>query len=593
MVIGLVVVALGGSAAFFLRLYSDDKLAQVFEGELAAVHQIASRLENLIAVSKFIAPDRVKASRDILFLIEKPCTPGAVLTESEEFTEILRRLPLSTEKLLLPVKEVTDLCRLPEGGQITTHLLGPGLSLGVPAILVLTQGPTLGPSGIRVVGLSMDGQEGPSASSSVWLTEAKGQTIWREDAIAAGKDADPRGTILDSGTVEKLAAQAIQFNSPSVVSGSGREVAAFAPVLSEWVTFLVTPEQEVLRPVYFVIRQLLLFLAGFLFLCILAGKKMADVISRPIAELRAAAQRLGDGDLTVRFQDPSEDEIGAVKRTFNTMAGQIVKLVADTETKAKMESEILLAQKVQQMLLPKSLVRAKGHEIHSFVRMASKCGGDWWGYLEAGRPAESPLLLLLIGDVTGHGTSSALVTAAAQGGLAILKSWVEKEPSIAQDPRLVLKLFNRAVFQSSGGDIHMTFFATVLDRARGELHCSNAGHNLPYLLIPSETGTDTIAIGGAGTTLGREDQTEFSDFKSHPWKEGYQLFLYTDGLTDCVKDDKNLFDRRALVRLLKRHGKLRGRSLLETVLAERQKVAGGIAQEDDITAVVCLAIPES
>ena len=54
-------------------------------------------------------------------------------------------------------------------------------------------------------------------------------------------------------------------------------------------------------------------------------------VARPLQDLMAAADRAGDGDLTVRARHVGDDEIGVLGRSFNLMAGSLQHLHADLE----------------------------------------------------------------------------------------------------------------------------------------------------------------------------------------------------------------------------------------------------------------------
>ncbi len=53
------------------------------------------------------------------------------------------------------------------------------------------------------------------------------------------------------------------------------------------------------------------------------GFFVARSIAKPIGELRAAARKIGDGDLSARVQSTAGDEIGMLARTFNQMAERL------------------------------------------------------------------------------------------------------------------------------------------------------------------------------------------------------------------------------------------------------------------------------
>lgn len=58
-------------------------------------------------------------------------------------------------------------------------------------------------------------------------------------------------------------------------------------------------------------------------LALTLGYFVARSIAKPIGELRAAARRIGDGDLSARVACASGDEIGLLARTFNQMAERL------------------------------------------------------------------------------------------------------------------------------------------------------------------------------------------------------------------------------------------------------------------------------
>ncbi|MEO7163107.1 MAG: PP2C family protein-serine/threonine phosphatase, partial [Bdellovibrionia bacterium] len=213
------------------------------------------------------------------------------------------------------------------------------------------------------------------------------------------------------------------------------------------------------------------------------------------------------------------------------------------------------------------------------------CGGDWWGFVELERPNLSPLVLLMIGDVTGHGTSSALVSATVRGGLSILENWLKSGLNL--DPREINRYFNSVVFQAAKGSIGMTFFTAVIDSEKNEIYCSNAGHNFPYILAPDETGIFQIKpIGSSGTPLGYQENTIYEDIDTYSWPPGSRMFLYTDGLTECVQDGVNLFDRKQLRKLLIEHSHLGAANLLSRILSARDQRIGNFPPYDDVTVVV-------
>ena len=78
-------------------------------------------------------------------------------------------------------------------------------------------------------------------------------------------------------------------------------------------------------------RQITLWsvFAAFTLLGVTVSLWLVTSLTRPLADLQQTALNMADGDLTQRVENPSQDEIGAVGRAFNTMAEQVESIVAE------------------------------------------------------------------------------------------------------------------------------------------------------------------------------------------------------------------------------------------------------------------------
>jgi serine phosphatase RsbU (regulator of sigma subunit) len=441
------------------------------------------------------------------------------------------------------------------------------------------------PQGDRVVVISMDGVGGDLEGSTLALTDPTGKILWSNTSADAF-----------SADLAHMAPAATEKNMPSITpSSSVGHIIASAPMFSGYVLFSISKESVALAPVYFVLKQAVLFALGCVFLALLIGKIAAGRLSNPLLELRKMSEKFGNGDLQSRVVPTGNDELTQVQNTFNNMADHIVKLVEETKHKAAMDSEMSIAKKVQQWFFPENKIVVQGHEFNSSVNMAQSCGGDFWGYIEIPRPIGSPLLIVMIADAVGHGISSALLTAAANGGLAMMSSWAKENPTLASDPKMILKFFNHVIYRATQGEMHMTFFVAIMDSDAETVTVANAGHVKPYLITQTADGPgiEIKPLGEAGPVLGPKLDAEFLATQTHPWRLGDQIIFYTDGLIDCQHGDKVLFERRTLVKILKKHGHLKREALLKSLLGYRLRLIGNIPQEDDVTVVLCTRLNKS
>jgi serine phosphatase RsbU (regulator of sigma subunit) len=597
----LVFSALGAVTTFFLDLYRGEKLSTIYESELATTSQLASSVENMIHIAASAELDDVRKSRDLIFVADDPCGPQPTIVISGVYQKALNDLNLKPQSWV-QAEEIRRQCmRIQTSGITAPQVFEPGKVGGrlyMPTLLALVPPSRTGQAHggkSRLILLSLDGTGTGTTDHAYFITTAAGTAVW-SDTTAETLDALKATVGIAPEAFGAIAADMQQSGLASIGRKGADGILAYAPFLSQLTFFSLNSERALLRSADFMLGQSLLLVGGFLLTCFFFGRLFAVRLTRPLNELTLAAEAVGQGDFSRQLVVTETDEISVIKRSFNVMTARIVQLLADTKNKAMLDSEIAVAQQVQKMLLPGSLIRTSNHEISSFVQMANKCGGDWWGYTEIPIPGRQPVLLLMIGDVTGHGVPSALLTAAAQGGLSAISTFLEAEfkvsatliPVLLTDPRLVLHLFNRAVFQSGGGTLAMSFFTCLLDPETEVLHTANAGHNKPYLI--DERGKLT-PLGPSGNVLGKTLVEEFPEIETHPWKKGSQVFLYTDGLIDCYQGDRNLFERKHLVRLLKETKGLKGPGLLQKILQERAKMIKGLREEDDVTAVVVTHAP--
>jgi serine phosphatase RsbU (regulator of sigma subunit) len=435
------------------------------------------------------------------------------------------------------------------------------------------------PGSSNLLMISMDGL-GTSASGIQVITAPTGEVTW------SSSNADDLSLFhVDPKLLQETTAKAASSDLPGLFQ-DGDVFASYAAISNRWVLFSYGFRSQVLQSVRAIEFEFFWLLLGSSFLVILFARRLVARLAEPLLELSSAAQKVSEGNFSTRILASGDREFRTVQNAFNHMAEELTRLIEVAKLSSKMESELELAKSVQQLLLPPEFLEVGTHQIRSTVRAATQCGGDWWGCIPTSEA--NGKFILMIGDVTGHGVPSALVTAATQGGKSVLAEWIGKEPLLLEDPRKLLELFNRAVYESSDGRLTMSFLLCVFNPEKNELLVSNAGHNWPYLIAVNPKGGHTLsAIGAASPVLGADRFQKFEHLETYPWPVGSKLVLYTDGLIDCYQGDKNLFDKRALLRVLRDVMGDTPKNILEKIFQIRESNTAGLPQEDDITLVIC------
>lgn len=266
------------------------------------------------------------------------------------------------------------------------------------------------------------------------------------------------------------------------------------------------------------------------------------------------------------------------KELFILVGHDLSEIKSLTAEKSRMQQELLTAQTVQETLFADPHFQNDQYAVAGYYKPATECGGDWWFYNQI-----DDKIYLWIGDVTGHGVSSALVTSAARAAVSV----IETMPAIK--PTEALRILNRAVFAASKGEKLMTFFVVAIDIATGDCAYSNAGHLLPYLVRlqgPPLIDSPTITSLSSPTSymLGQVLSGEFDEGHFH-LDEGDRLFLFTDGVAELEnKQHIQLGERKARRAVMK--STIQGESLcqfMDKFCAELEIHRDGAELADDVT----------
>ncbi|MCM2324130.1 MAG: SpoIIE family protein phosphatase [Oligoflexia bacterium] len=332
-----------------------------------------------------------------------------------------------------------------------------------------------------------------------------------------------------------------------------------------------------------------LFLAGALLsLALMISFLLSRAISNPLRALSAAADRIATGDFGARvsIRSRGRDELGLLGTSFNTMAGKIGELIQQTAQKARMEKELETARLVQRRFFPAQDLATPRFRLAGSLLPASECGGDWWHYATLGDH-----LIVAMGDVTGHGVSAALVTAAAHAAFSLC---VERAKGQLADPEAWLRRLAEelevAIRAAGAGQAGMTLVASVLDTRTGRALSFNAAHRPPLVLrargheAADKAFTTLVPAGAPGMGEGYvanlfETQLAPGDF----------VLWYTDGLVECADPSGRPMSkvelRSRLLELCSRHP-ADVRAICDALMAGVREFTGRAEAEDDITIVV-------
>jgi serine phosphatase RsbU (regulator of sigma subunit) len=301
-------------------------------------------------------------------------------------------------------------------------------------------------------------------------------------------------------------------------------------------------------------------------------------ISRPLKMLAWRADQIARGDLETRVEVSSSDEIGMLGENFNYMADRLLILMRETAEKATLEKELEVARTIQETLVPPpDLVERRFVRLAGYFMPASQCGGDWWTVhdMPDGR------LLVVIGDVTGHGVPSAMITAAAKAACDVVRATDGSQLTCTR----LLEVMNRAIFESAKRKFVMTCFASILDPRSRTITYANAGHNFPYLFrAGGPDGQDFQVLMSRGNRLGDLEDSTYSE-KVQQLQPNDVLVWYTDGIVECESPTGEEYGEKRFRAAIRRAAELDPLQMRESVVGAAGQFFGDRPRKDDITMV--------
>lgn len=265
-----------------------------------------------------------------------------------------------------------------------------------------------------------------------------------------------------------------------------------------------------------------------------------------------------------------------------TMALKNMEYHHEIQEKVRMESELKTAAAMQNSLLPRSLPKNHHLQLASFFEAASETGGDWYGFYSEYKS----YFYFLIGDVTGHGTPSALVTAAVCATCRLLDKIHASINKIPRPDELMFYI-NNAVYEAGYPDFLMSFFLAQLNCHTGELVYCNAGHNFPYLIQENKVRP----LMGWGELLGYRQNNHFKN-RSVFLNNKDILVLYTDGLIETESPEGKMWGYRSVVNLLSEHAQQPVNKIVEALITNLKQFNGNRPLMDDVTLVCAKVVDE-
>jgi len=246
----------------------------------------------------------------------------------------------------------------------------------------------------------------------------------------------------------------------------------------------------------------------------------------------------------------------------------------------RLRHSLELAREVQQKLLPRKNPAIAGLDVAGRSIYCDETGGDYYDFIPLKRDGQEQLAVV-VGDVSGHGISSALIMATVR---ASLRQRLSLPGSISQ----IIGDVNRQL----AGDVEdtgqfVTLFFLTVDPVGRTLKWVRAGHDPAIFYDPAAAQTEELA--GDGLVLGVDPDARFTVNAKGHFGPGSIIVLGTDGIWESRNSSGEMLGKDVINEIVRKNASRCAAEILEAVITRIRNFQKGMESEDDLTLVVVKA----
>jgi len=351
-----------------------------------------------------------------------------------------------------------------------------------------------------------------------------------------------------------------------------------------WLLSVQIPEKEMFTQMT---RQNIIFSTimeiSFALILIVTYLLISRFINAPIKNLARGVAQIELGNLDMKIDINSKDEIGQLAGAFNKMTTDLKHSIeenaSEREEKKRITTELSIAREIQISLLKNNFMEFRARDefdISADMVPAKEVGGDLYDFFFI----DNDNLAVVIADVSGKGIPASL--------FMVRTKTLINNISYDKRPNEVLEAVNKRLCRNNEACIFVTAIFGVYNLKKGRFTFVNAGHNPP--LLKKKDGFFEYVRTSPQLVLAIMNDTEYRE-EEIILEKGDTLYFYTDGVTEAMNSDNEFFGEDRLKDALNKYRSSFPNDLIYNIKSEVDNFADGAEQADDI-AMLALHINE-
>lgn len=304
-------------------------------------------------------------------------------------------------------------------------------------------------------------------------------------------------------------------------------------------------------------NKVIIAIALVMLFSVFTGLLLAQNFLVPLREFEKGLKALQSRETSYQVKITNKDELGLLGQTFNKIIFEI--------------KDMLLASEIQKCLIPTGHTETSRYSVSIYNKMASDVGGDYADLFAL----PDNKLIVVVGDVTGHGISSSLLVAMVKASILRLCEKLALNAMFTRLAEMLRDFFKRKKL--------MSMFIMQLDEEANLLQISSAGH--PYPIVSDKKGAIREIVIDA-MPLGVSAKRSQYVLQDQQVEVGQTILIYSDGIYEATNTEGEYYGKERLKKLLSANVGLDTEQIKAAVLKDFEEFHGDQELKDDLTLVI-------